>query len=308
MTRLILIILTTMLTVLLTSACRSSNGSQPIQTIKHDHSRIQGPIENLRMLNQNLYSGSEPSDLIHYQQLADMGIKTIISVDAIAPNPQLADRFGIRIVHFPIGYDGISDERTTQLAQAISQLEHPIFIHCHHGTHRGPAALCVGAIGAGLITTHQAESFMTASGTSPNYPGLWDAARTATPLDDAAIQSTTDFPAHAPVPGFVDSMGQLDRLHDQLWDLADNDWQTPDEHPDLSASAISSRMYDMMRTMSTLPYMDEDGREMRQKMNESTELSLVLENQIQAGQHESALVTFKAFSKSCKDCHSQFRN
>lgn len=308
MNRLILISLTILLTVLWTSACQSSSDQRPLQSPAQDYSRIQGPIENLRMLNEDLYSGSEPSDLIHYQQLSDLGIKTVISVDAIAPNPQLADRFGIRIVHFPIGYDGISDKRATQLSQALSQLEHPIFINCHHGTHRGPAALCVGAIGAGIITTEQAESFLTASGTSPNYPGLWEAARTATPLDDTTIQAITDFPARAPVPGFVDSMGQLDRLHDRLWDLADNDWKTPDKHPDLSASAISGRIYDMMRTMSTLPYMEEDGREMREKMIESTELSRVLETQIQSGDDESALITLEAFARSCKDCHSQFRN
>lgn len=270
---------------------------------------ILGPIENLHKLNQDLYSGSEPSDLIHYQQLAELGIKTVISVDAIAPNPEYANRFGIQIVHFPIGYDGIREERATQLAQAISQLEHPIFINCHHGKHRGPAALCVGAIGAGMITNEQAESFLISAGTSLNYPGLWDATRTASMLDSDSINADVEFPAHAPVPGFIDSMGKLDRLYDRLWDLADDDWQTPADHPDLSASAVSGRIYDLMRTMQTLPYFEVgEGLEMREDFQYSTELARQIEIQIDKNNHSEAQTMLEAFSKSCKDCHTQFRN
>lgn len=305
MIRLILIILT----VSVLCSCRSSIEAHSEKPHPKTHPRILGPIENLHKLDQDLYSGSEPSDLIHYQQLADLGINTVISVDAIAPNPGYAHRFGIQIVHFPIRYDGISDERAVQLAQAISQLEHPIYINCHHGKHRGPAALCVGAIGAGLITTQQAESFMTSAGTSPNYPGLWDAARSASMLDTDTNNADVGFPTHAPVPGFIDSMGKLDRLNDRLWDLADDNWQTPADHPDLSARAVSGRIYDLMRTMQTLPYFDIGvGQEMRADFEHSTKLARQIEIQIYENDHASVLTTLKAFSKSCKDCHTQFRN
>ncbi len=299
----------TILTVSMLCSCRSSSEARSDKPTPQTNQKILGPIENLYQLNDGLYSGSEPGELMHYQQLADLGIKTVISVDAIAPNPDYAKRFGINIVHFPIGYDGISDERAVQLAQAISQLEHPIFVNCHHGKHRGPAALCVGAIGAGLITTQQAESFMTSTGTSHNYPGLWDAARTASPLDSSTQHADVEFPAHAPVPGFVDSMGQLDRLYDRLWDLADDDWQTPADHPDLSASAVSGRVYDLMRNMLTLPYFDEgDGKEMLADFEHSTELARQIEVNIEQNNHDGALSMLSAFSKSCKDCHNEFRN
>lgn len=290
-------------------SCRSSSGTHSDKRLPQTNQEILGPFENLHRLNQDLYSGSEPSELVHYEHLAGLGIKAVISVDAIAPNPDYANRFGINIVHFPIGYDGISDERATQLAQAISQLQHPIFVNCHHGKHRGPAALCVGAIGAGLITTTQAEAFMTSAGTSPTYPGLWDAARTARVLDSNTRYASVEFPSHAPVPDFVDSMGQLDRLHDRLWDLAENNWQTPAEHPDLSASALSGRVYDLMRNMLTLPYFDEDeGHEMRRDFEDSTELARQIEININQNNHEGALSKLNAFSRSCKDCHNQFRN
>ncbi|MBO6512553.1 MAG: hypothetical protein JJ974_01135 [Phycisphaerales bacterium] len=299
--RLILVIFV-LAVVSLISSCRSTHAPS------HKHAIIPGQIKNLRTLVPTLYSGSEPSSLDHYRQLSDLGIKTVISVDAIAPDAQLAERFGIRVVHYPIGYDGISDQRAEQLAQAIAQLEHPIFLNCHHGTHRGPAALCVGAIGAGRITNTQAESFMTRAGTSLNYPGLWDAARTAESLDQSTLQQQGLFPERAPVSGFLDAMGQLDRLHDRMLDLAENGFETPQEHPDLSASAVSGQMYDLMRTIEMQPSLNEYAPEMRSAFSQSTEHARMLEIHIETHDHTKALESLRAFSRSCKDCHRRFRN
>ena len=109
-------------------------------------------LHNLHTLTPDLYSAAEPVGEPAYDELAALGIKTVISVDGIAPNKELADQYGIRVVHIPTTYDGITDEQSKQLAHAIATMPRPIFVNCQHGKHRGPAALCVGAIGAGEIT------------------------------------------------------------------------------------------------------------------------------------------------------------
>lgn len=266
------------------------------------------PIKNLHALTPTLYSGDEPATAQHYTQLARLGIRTVISVDAIAPDPELADPHAIRIVHLPIGYDGIDPERAAELAAAIDTLEHPIYLHCHHGKHRGPAALCVGAIGAGLITNDQATDFMNLAGTSENYPGLWDAARTSEPLDPSILHSITDFPSRAPVPGFVEGMGQLDRLHERLWDLAENNWQTPESHPDLSPTAVSGQLHDHLRAMLDLEFFRKRGSMMRSRFESITETARLIESRIIARDYDEARIALGAMSQSCLDCHERFRN
>jgi len=266
------------------------------------------PIKNLHILAPGLYSGDEPATAAHYDQLSSLGIKTVISVDAIAPDQDLAAQYNIRIVHLPIGYDGIEETRAIELAAAITQLEHPIYLHCHHGKHRGPAAIGVGAIGAGIITNNQAIEFMTIAGTSLNYPGLYSAARNANPLDQSILDIVQEFPARAPISGFVESMGKLDRLHDQLWDIAENDWQASADHPDHSATAISGQVYDHMRAMLQLEFFKKKGSMMRSRFEDSIRTAGEVESSINDNYFPAALDALNSLSNSCIDCHDRFRN
>ncbi len=266
-----------------------------------------GPIHNLHQLSEGLYSGGEPPTNAHYAQLADLGIRTVVSVDAIAPNPELAEPYGIRIVHLPIGYDGIDEQRAIELAAAIQTLEHPIYVHCHHGKHRGPAALCVGAIGAGLITNDQAQEFMQTTGTSPKYTGLWEAARIAQPLDDSTLARVDELPERAPVSSFVDSMGHLDRLHDRLWDMSEDDWKTPEDHPDLSPTAVSGQIHDLLRAMLEDDIITQEGQGMHTMMITSINAAAQVERDIDSGRFSEAYRSMDALHQSCVDCHDKYR-
>jgi len=288
------------LALLLPAACSS--------TPARKETTLPNPIKNLHLLAPGLYSGDEPATAAHYDQLAALGIKTVISVDAIAPDPDLADRHNIRIVHLPIGYDGIDNSRATELAAAIAQLDHPIYLHCHHGKHRGPAAIGVGAIGAGIITNDQAIEFMTDVGTSSNYPGLYAAARNAKPLEKETLNAVHDFPARAPVSSFGKSMGKLDRLHDRLWDIAEDDWQTPEDHPDLSPTAVSGQIHDLMRSMLDLDFLNNEGIAMRPEMIASMKAAGDIETKITIGDFPAAMTALDALNNLCIDCHDQHRD
>ncbi len=282
-------------------ACRSSQTRSSTQTLPD------GPIHNLHQLSDGLYSGGEPPTKEHYEQLSKLGIRTVISVDAIAPDPKLAASHGIRIVHLPIGYDGIDDQRAVELAAAIDTLEHPMFVHCHHGKHRGPAALTVGAIGAGLINNDQAERYMQTTGTSSKYPGLWEAARRAHPFNAESLKNVPELPARAPVSDFVDAMGQVDRLHDRLWSMAKDDWKTPEDHPDLSATAVSGQIHDLLRAMLDDEIVHQEGAGMRSMMITSIEAAAQTERAIDDGRFSDALDALTNLNQSCTDCHDQYR-
>src|SRR5204862_244762 len=117
-----------------------------------------------------------------FAELEALGVKTVISVDGMTPDVEGAKKHGLKYVHLPHGYDGIPTERGQELAKAVRDLPGPIYIHCHHGKHRSPAAAAVACVEAGLIPAEAGEGILKAAGTNPNYQGLYEAVRNARPI------------------------------------------------------------------------------------------------------------------------------
>src|SRR5688500_5709584 len=78
-------------------------------------------------------SGGLPEGDKAFKELADLGVKTVISVDVAKPDVALAKKYGLRYVHLPHGYDGVPELRAKELAKAVRDLPGPVYIHCHHG-------------------------------------------------------------------------------------------------------------------------------------------------------------------------------
>ncbi|MEM7262874.1 MAG: hypothetical protein AAF488_12855, partial [Planctomycetota bacterium] len=91
----------------------------------------------------DLYSGGEPAGEVAFAALARLGVRTVVSVDAALPNADLARRYGLETVHIPIGYDGVHADAALALTAVARTRPGPYFVHCHHGVHRGPAAVAI---------------------------------------------------------------------------------------------------------------------------------------------------------------------
>ena len=100
-------------------------------------------IDNFYQLSEKFSSGSAPEGDAAFAELKKLGVKTIITVDGARPDVDASRRFGIRYVHLPIGYDGVPAAQAVRLVKAAETLPGPIYIHCHHGMHRGPAGAAV---------------------------------------------------------------------------------------------------------------------------------------------------------------------
>ncbi len=299
----VFILLMTLMIVLLIAGCvnRSVRSAEPASV-----------LHNLYLLNEldgGLWSGSEPKGRSAYQQLASMGIRTVISVDAVAPDQALADEFGIRVVHLPIGYDTISDQRAKQLAHALATLPRPIYLHCHHGKHRGPAAICVGAIGTGELTIQEALDFMSKAGTSQNYHGLWRAIDQAQAFDDSVLfDPAIELPRQADIGDFASAMSEIDRLNELLWLCAENSFIAPDDHPDLAPASIAGQIHNLLRELEADPLTIDEGVRFEELMIESRDLASQLETQISMNEIEEAMASMNALTESCVRCHEQFRD
>lgn len=218
------------LLLLLVTGCPRSQPQTPAwEPIGSSH------LHNTFRIGDRLFSGNSPEGDDAFRELQTIGIRTIISVDGAAPDARRAEQFGIRYVHLPIGYDGIPRAMQLRLAVAVQELEGPIYIHCHHGKHRGPAAVAAAMrLLSTRWTAETAEQWMKTAGTDPKYSGLYRDIQACAPYD-AQEWETVDrkWLSQAPVADLTSRMVEIDHLWDRIkkWDreerkLAENRTET----------------------------------------------------------------------------------
>jgi protein tyrosine phosphatase (PTP) superfamily phosphohydrolase (DUF442 family) len=191
-------------------------------------------LPNAIRIHEKVISGGLPEGDWAFQELEKLGVKTVISVDGAKPDLELAKKHGLKYVHLPHSYDGIPEQRAKELAKAIRDLEGPIYIHCHHGKHRSPAAAAVACVSAGLVDPSMSTAILKIAGTNPNYRGLYQSAESARKLDQAVLDAIeSDFPEIAKLPAMAEAMVHLEHTQDRLNQIAAAEWKSPESHPDL---------------------------------------------------------------------------
>lgn len=266
-------------------------------------------LHNLVTYADDLLCGGVPDDDAGFASLAAMGIKTVLSVDGAKPDLKRAHKHGLRYVHLPISYDTVTVERQRDLAQAITNLEGPIYVHCHHGKHRSGAALATALVRAGKLTVEQVCERMGVSGTAHSYTGLWAAVREATPLSQDELRADpASFPSVTEVTGMVATMAEIDQVIDLVRQAHDAKWQAPDDHPDLVAKKETQRLAELMRSLRADVESQQFPADYQQQLEHSIEVSTKLNDAVHAGNAIQAAQLLATLGKSCKSCHRTYRN
>lgn len=175
-------------------------------------------LHNVYRLGETLYSGSSPDEDGAFESLARLGVKTIISVDGAPPDVEAARANGMRYVHLPMTYGSVPHEILVGLVRATRELPGPVYLHCHHGKHRGPAAAvslwrCLDK----HVTSEQAVAAMTLIGTADRYQGLFASVRdTACPTPAELQAAKSGLPESSHVPPLAKSMSEIDRMWDRV--------------------------------------------------------------------------------------------
>ncbi len=274
-------------------------------------------LPNAFWLRPSVISGGQPVGSEGFAALQLLGVQTVISVDGARPAVELAARYGLRYVHLPHGYDGISARRARDLAKAVRELPGPLYIHCHHGKHRSPAATATGCILAGLIEPAEGLDFLELAGTSPRYLGLHRAVAQATRIPDAELdQLKVEFRAVEPLPPIADAMVALEHTFDKLRHLRQNRWQPTADQPDLTAVSAALLLKEHLVELERLPDLDAKPADFRAWLAESRQESETLEEQLSNIQGRSELdqhvptlhACLDAIQARCNQCHEKYRD
>jgi protein tyrosine phosphatase (PTP) superfamily phosphohydrolase (DUF442 family) len=262
-------------------------------------------LHNLMKVTSRIYSGSEPHGEEGIASLQKLGVKTIVSVDGAKPQVALARKYGMRYVHIPIGYDGVHAEAGQMLARFVREAEGPFYIHCHHGKHRGPAAAAVACVAAGDMNNKEAREIMVRAGTSKDYAGLWrDVEAYIPPPGDAQLPELVEV---AEVGSFAAAMSQVDRAFDNVKLCRDAKWTVPADHPDIvptqEALLLQEGLHEAGRNLG-----GEYDEQFKKWLADTESLSIELRSALQARDANLADERALLIEKSCKQCHTRYRD
>lgn len=273
-------------------------------------------IENFFKLSDSFYSGAAPEGEKAFAELKKLGMKTIITVDGTKPDVETARKVGLRYVHLPFGYGGIPTSQALKLVKAARELPKPIFIHCHHGMHRGPAGAAVICEGTGNWTTDQALAWLKQAGTATNYVGLYKSVATFHAPSEAELEKVPNhFPEKSEISPLADTMLEIDGRFDNLKFIRKASYEAPTAHPDLVPAHEALLLEELFKEMNRSAEIKKRDKDFRSKLNDAqkaaSELRLAMELKpkiLSDGDKTRLSVAYDRVTSSCATCHKAHRN
>lgn len=287
-----------------TNPTNSTNSNHQTQNSSSLPQLIQteGEIENFYQISSDLYSGGEPYSPEAFALLKKHNIKSIITVDAAIPQVELARQHGIRYIQIPIGYDGIATNTANEIAQAFELAPKPIYVHCHHGKHRGPTACMVIGVAHYNWTQQQAVNWLHDAGTAEAYKGLYQTARDFKQADyqPNRQKSLKDFPETAKVDQLPRAMADMGRIYDLLKKHNRNNEILKFDQ----AILLQEAFHEMQRT----EFNKAQPQDYRNWMKKSEDISIQLRTALDNKNVPLASKLYKSLASTCKQCHIKYRD
>lgn len=282
----------------------------PLEPVEDEH------IHNLFRYSENLYSGSEPASPEAFDTLKSLGVKTVISVDGAKPRLELAKERGMRYVHLPMQYHSVEETQKQALAKALLELEGPIYVHCHHGKHRGPTATTLAMIGLGQWNPETGIDALKQSGTGDYYTDLYASVEQCQPYDlEDLREAEIELPEIAELPAFTDAMVLAQSHFDRLKLSREANFRVPEQHGDISPPHEALQLKEVLHEMSRMPEVKKQPEAFQAMMKGSENAAKNLEDALRDWmQNEDetdppAVLErrWQVLSQSCTGCHQVFR-
>ena len=268
-------------------------------------------IHNLFRVTPRMFSGSQPEGDAAFAELERLGVKTIVSVDGSPPDVEAARRHGLRYVHLPFGYDGIPTPRWAELVRAAESLPGPLFVHCHHGKHRGPTAVAVMCMAREGWNPSLAESWLRQAGTAAEYAGLYATVHQFRAPDAPALARVGPLPEISSPTPLVATMVELDARLDQLKAVQRPGGKLPGGASHQDGTRDSVLLWEQLRELGRHPDTLRRPPAYREKLAASEEAARHLKDLLVGTPSPDAKVRDAALTQvmqSCSACHKAFRN
>ncbi|MFO1460956.1 MAG: cytochrome c [Verrucomicrobiota bacterium] len=252
-------------------------------------------------ISPRLWSGAQPAGDDAFAELHRLGIRVVLSVDGTRPDLEAAHRQGLRYLHLPFGYDGIPSNRVVELVRvATGETNGGIYVHCHHGLHRGPTAAAIVAMASGTWTPDDARAFLRQAGTSSDYPGLHRAVRNFTLPSAAELDRIGPLPEVNVTTSEVAVMVELDAHLDRIRTALERKTTAPSEEAVL--------LWEQLREWSRQPAPGAKPAGYRTRLGEAEAAAHHLKEVVASSDAEVREAALRDLGRTCTACHREYRN
>lgn len=264
---------------------------------------------NVFRVGSKLINGSQPEGEATFKALALLGVKTIITVDGAKPDIKSAQKYGMRYVQIPFGYDGLPRDTSLTMARAVRELPGLIYMHCHHGKHRSPVAAACVLMANKEWSREDALAFLKRAGTGANYSGLWsDVRHYQVPTAEEIKKAEPDFPPVAPTSSLVQTMVRMDELIEHLQATQKAAWKAPARHPDLEPAHEALMLREIYTELQRTEESKKRPQNFKNWLAEGEKQSMALEAALRSGHTQKADANFTSIVANCSACHAVYRN
>lgn len=274
-------------------------------------------LENVFRVSERIYSGSGPIGSDSFRSLKGLGVTGIISVDGQVPDVAAAQAIGLRYFHLPLGYDAIRAGEAHQLIRIVIANEGPLYVHCHHGKHRGPAAVAMICQSVHGWSKEKAQDWLKLAGASAEYKGLYQSVlEFQLPDQDLLAASSVEIPESVVPSDIVDRMVSMDDRWDRLQRFRDSLAgpglpKDSDLDPAVDALLLVEDIRELARDETTQKQPAPFHRFLQSMEKNAMRLYELLRDENVSVVKDSSLrtsVVWRQVAEACSECHKRFRN
>jgi len=278
-------------------------GPAPIPAVKE----LPG-LHNYRRWSDHVAQGAQPEGEQAFEALKAEGITTVLTVDGAMPDVEAAERLGMTYVHIPIGYDGMSKEEEAEIVKAVTESPGPVYVHCHHGLHRGPAAAAVARMVLDGVSNATAVDGLKASGCSPAYDGLFRDVLFFAPPSKEALAAIGPLPSAVKPKGVRDAMIHISDRFDYVKASQAAQWAQLPQFPDITPAHEATMLREGFRELARTPEAQAKPADFLTRLAAAEAQSAALEDALRAGDLAQADPAYTELKASCTSCHAAYRD
>jgi len=276
--------------------------------VTYDEGGFPHGLHNFHRWSPRISQGGGPEDDEAFANLARLGFRTVLSVDGARPDVELAEQHGLRYVHVPIGYDGMTPDEEARIVKAVEASDGPVYVHCHHGKHRGPAAAQIARIALDGIDNSEAVESLRVSGCSPDYAGLFHDVETFRPPSQAVIDAVGPLPSAVVPVGLKGLMSHIDERWDYVKASQGAAWTVPARFPDIDPPHEVGMIENSLREAIAMEQRGEKRASFLEHAHAAQEAASSLEAALRGSDRDAADVAYEQLGASCKSCHGEYRD
>ena len=258
--------------------------------------------------DSKVVQGAQPEGDEAFKNMSALGVAVVLSVDGAIPDVEGAAKHGLEYAHVPIGYDGVTRAQALQIVKTVRDAGGKVYVHCHHGRHRGPAGAMIARIALDPISNGEAVACLKESKTSPKYAGLYRDVSRFVPPTKAELDATPDAPAKLVPQGLQALMVGVSHRFEFLKRSRSEEWRAPEDSPDISPPHEARMLWEAYREAQRLDDAKKFGDKFLSLLRESEKAAVALERALRGSDQGGAATAYKAVKASCNACHAEYRN